>query len=66
MQILHELGHLQSLPLMVLAGALLFPFSPPLLPALAGSFVLWEILSEAYVIYRKGRNYFRIYGLGPG
>jgi len=66
LQILHELGHLQSLPLMVPIGALPFLLSWPLVPALAGLFVLWEILSEAYVIYREGRNYFRIYGIGRG
>ncbi len=63
LQILHELGHLQSLPLMVLAGALLFWFSWPLFTSLVGLFILWEVLSEAYVILREGRNYFRIYGI---
>lgn len=63
LQILHELGHLQSLPLMVLAGALLFSLSLPLLPALVGFFLLWEILSETYVVLREGRNYLRIYNI---
>lgn len=66
LQALHELGHLQSLPLMVLAGGLLFLASAPALPAIAGFFVLWEILSEAYVILREGRNYLRIYGIAQG
>ena len=63
LQILHELGHLQSLPLMVLAGTALFLFSAPFLPAAISLFVLWEVLSEAYVILREGRNYLRIYGI---
>jgi hypothetical protein len=63
LQILHELGHLQSLPLMVPVGITLYWFSWSLLPALAGLFVLWEILSEAYVILREGRNYLRIYNI---
>ena len=66
LQILHELGHLQSLPLMILAGVVLFLLSAPFLPAVAGLFILWEILSEAYVILREGRNYLRIYGLVKG
>ena len=66
LQILHELGHLQSLPLMILVGAVLFLTSAPALPAIAGFFVLWEILSEAYVILREGRNYLRIYGIAQG
>lgn len=64
LQVLHELGHLQSLPLMVLAGGALFLLSAPVLPAAAGLFILWEVLSEACVILREGRNYFRIYGIG--
>jgi len=64
LQVLHELGHLQSLPLMFVAGGLLLGFSVPLWPSLIGFFLLWEVLSEAYVIYREGRNYFRIYGFG--
>lgn len=63
LQILHELGHLQSLPLLVLAGALLFWFSWPLFTSLVGLFILWEVLSEAYVILREGRNYLRIYNI---
>ncbi len=63
LQILHELGHLQSLPLMVLATILLVLSSAPVLPSAVGLFVLWEILSEAYVILQEGRNYFRIYGI---
>lgn len=66
LQVLHELGHLQSLPLMILIGALPILFSWPLLPSLAGLFILWEVLSESYVILREGRNYFRIYGIGRG
>ena len=66
LQILHELGHLQSLPLIIVAGAALYWLSWPLLPAVAELFVLWEILSEAYVIFREGRNYLRIYGIGRG
>lgn len=66
LQILHELGHLQSMPLVVLAGVLVFSLSWPLMPSLAGLFIIWEVLSEAYVIFREGRNYFRIYGIGPG
>ena len=64
LQILHELGHLQSLPLMIMAGFLLFLLSWPLYPSLACLFILWEVMSEAYVIYREGRNYFRIYSTG--
>ncbi|MDF1536031.1 MAG: hypothetical protein P1S46_05935 [bacterium] len=63
LQILHELGHLQSLPLMILAGVTLFLFSAPVLPAAISLFVLWEVLSEAYVILREGRNYLHIYGI---
>ena len=66
LQILHELGHLQSFPIMLLAGALFLMLSTPLWPTLIGLFLLWEILSEAYVILREGRNYFRIYGIGRG
>jgi len=66
LQILHELGHLQSLPLMVPIIAVPFLLSWPVIPALAGLFILWEVLSESYVIYREGRNYWRIYGIGPG
>ena len=64
LQVLHELGHLQSLPLMVIIGAVLFLLSAPLWPAAVGLFVLWELLSESYVIIREGRNYLRIYGIG--
>lgn len=64
LQVLHELGHLQSLPLMILASATFFHFSAPVLPATVGLFILWEVLSEFYVIFREGRNYFRIYGFG--
>lgn len=64
LQVLHELGHLQSLPLMVLATAVPVLSSTPVLPAVIGLFILWEILSEAYVILREGRNYLRIYGIG--
>ncbi len=66
LQILHELGHLQSLPLIVLAGVTMYWFSWPLFTSLAVLFVLWEVLSEAYVIFREGRNYLRIYGIGRG
>jgi hypothetical protein len=66
LQILHELGHLQSLPLIVLAGVTMYWFSGPLFTSLAVLFVLWEVLSEAYVIFREGRNYLRIYGIGRG
>ena len=66
LQILHELGHLQSLPLIVLAGVTMYWFSWPLFTSLAVLFVLWEVLSEAYVIFREGRNYLRIYGSGRG
>jgi hypothetical protein len=62
LQILHELGHLQSLPLMVLAAILPVLSSAPVLPSAVGLFVLWEILSEAYVILKEGRNYLRVYG----
>ncbi len=64
LQVLHELGHLQSLPLMVLATAVPVLSSTPVLPAVIGLFIFWEILSEAYVILREGRNYLRIYGIG--
>ena len=64
LQILHELGHLQTLPLIVLAGATMYWFSSPLFTSLAVLFVLWEVLSESYVIFREGRNYLRIYGIG--
>ena len=63
LQILHELGHLQSFPIMVLFGALFFKLSTPLWSTLLALFLLWEILSEAYVILREGRNYFRIYNI---
>jgi hypothetical protein len=62
LQILHELGHLQSLPLMVPAVAVFVLYSAPVLPAAVGLFILWEVLSEAYVILREGRNYLRLYG----
>jgi hypothetical protein len=64
LQILHELGHLQSLPMMVPLIFIAFRFSWPPLLAIAGLFFLWEVLSEAYVILREGRNYLRIYGIG--
>jgi hypothetical protein len=64
LQILHELGHLQSLPLMVLAATVPVLSSTPILPTVVGLFILWEVLSEAYVILREGRNYFLIYGFG--
>lgn len=66
LQVLHELGHLQSLPIMVLAGVFLLLVSPPLLPSVFGFLALWEVLSESYVIYREGRNYLRIYGVVRG
>jgi len=66
LQVLHELGHLQSLPVMVLAAATLFLLSWPFFKSLVSLFILWEILSEAYVIAREGSNYLRIYGVGSG
>ena len=66
LQILHELGHLQTLPLIVLISAVPFLYSWPALTSLGGLFILWEILSESYVIFREGRNYLRIYGIGRG
>ncbi|MGD8353808.1 MAG: hypothetical protein PVJ01_06540, partial [Pseudomonadota bacterium] len=57
LQVLHELGHLQSLPLIIPISAIPFVLSWPLLPSIAGLVLLWEIMSESYVILREGRNY---------
>ena len=61
LQALHELGHLQSLPLMIILALAPFLLSWPLIPSLAGLFVAWEILSEGYVIWREKGNYICIY-----
>ena len=61
LQILHEIGHLQSLPAVMVLVGLSYLLSLPLLPAVAGLFLVWEILSESYVILKEGENYFRIY-----
>jgi hypothetical protein len=61
LMLLHELGHGQSLPAVLLYGGLLYSLSLPLVPAVLSLTVLWELLSEAYVVYREGRNYIAIY-----
>lgn len=66
LQTIHETGHLQTFPALVLAGFLLFLVSDSLWFTLVAFLVLSEIMAEAYVIWREGRNYFRIYGLGSG
>lgn len=61
LQLLHEWGHLQSLPVMAVLAGLFWYLSFPVLPAVAGLFILWEMLSESYVILKDRGNYFRIY-----
>ena len=61
LQLLHEWGHLQSLPVMAVLGILFYYLSFPTFPAVIGLFILWEIFSESYVILKEGRNYFNIY-----
>lgn len=60
LQLLHELGHAQAAPLILLYIGLLYYFSVPL-PVAVSLFILWEVLAEAYVVYREGRNYITIY-----
>ena len=66
LQTVHETGHLQTFPALVLAGVLLVLLSDSLWIALLAFLVLSEVMAEAYVIWREGRNYWRIYGLGAG
>lgn len=61
LQLLHELGHLQSLPFMVPLALFPLLFSWPAPVSLAALFLLWEVLSEGYVIARERGNYLRIY-----
>lgn len=61
LQILHELGHVQTLPAIIIYGGLLYYFSVSLLWIVVSVFLLWEIMSETYVIFREGRNYVAIY-----
>ncbi len=61
LQLLHETGHLQTLPILVVPGVLFYYLSLPLFPAVIGLLVISEILAEAYVMAKEGKNYFRIY-----
>lgn len=64
LQVVHELGHLQTFPALIPAGVVLFRLTGSLWGSLFALLVLAEVLAEAYVMRREGRNYFRIYGLG--
>ncbi len=61
LQLLHETGHLQTLPALIALGMIFYYLSLPLLSAVIGLLVISEILAEGYVIAKEGRNYFRIY-----
>jgi len=61
LQLLHEAGHLQTLPILIVLGVLFYYLSMALLPAAFGLLVISEILAESYVIAKEGKNYLRIY-----
>ncbi|MFV1956409.1 MAG: hypothetical protein ACC640_01395 [bacterium] len=62
LQLLHETGHLQTLPILIVPVVLFYYLSLPLFPAVIGLLVISEILAEFYVMAKEGKNYFRIYG----
>lgn len=66
---IHELGHLQALPLEMVYGVIAFSVTiarghdslPALITVLAGCFAAWEMLAEAYTMGHEAALYRRAY-----